>query len=63
MMIDYIDTLTKMVNGEIQKGTDENKVMELPMPEKYNKWLVSSYYKINLKFLYHKLITKTNTEL
>jgi glyoxylase-like metal-dependent hydrolase (beta-lactamase superfamily II) len=63
MMIDYIDTLTEMVNGEIQKGTDENKVMELPMPEKYNNWSVSSFYKINLKFLYHKLIPKTNTVL
>jgi glyoxylase-like metal-dependent hydrolase (beta-lactamase superfamily II) len=63
MMIDYIETLTDMVNEEIQKGTDENKVMELPMPEKYNDWLVSSYYKLNLKFLYHKLITRTNPEL
>jgi cyclase len=61
MMIDYIETLTDMVDGEIKKGTDETKVMELPMPEKYNDYLISSFYKINLKFLYNKLITK-NTQ-
>ena len=47
----------------LQKGMDENKIMKLPMPEKYNDWLISSFYKVNLKFLYHKLITKTNPEL
>ena len=55
MMIDYIETLTDMVKEEIKKGTDENKVMELPMPEKYRDYLISSLYKINLKFLYRKL--------
>jgi hypothetical protein len=37
--------------------------MELPIPEKYNDWLISSFYKINLKFLYHKLTTRTTPEL
>jgi cyclase len=60
LMIDYIETLTGMVNEEIQNGADENKVTELPIPEKYNEWLFSRFYKGNLKFLYHKLITKTN---
>jgi glyoxylase-like metal-dependent hydrolase (beta-lactamase superfamily II) len=59
MMIDYIETLTDIVNNEIKKGTDEKKVMELPMPEKYSDYLISSFYKINLRFLYKKLITKT----
>ena len=63
MMIDYIETLTGMVKGEIKKGTDENKVMELPMPEKVSDYLISSFYKINLKFLYHKLTTQTTPEL
>jgi len=58
-MIDYIDTLTDLVKGEIQKGADENKVMELPMPEKYSDWLINSFYKLNLKFLYNKLIIQT----
>jgi len=62
LMIDYIETLTDMVNKEILKGTDENKIMELPMPDKYNDWLISSFYKINLKFLYHKLMVRTNPE-
>lgn len=63
VMVDYIETLTDMVKDEIRKGTDENKVQELPMPEKYNDWLISSFYKGNLKFLYHKLIAKTNPKL
>lgn len=63
MMIDYIETLSNMVKAEIKKGTDENKVMELPVPEMYNDWVISSFYKINLKFLYHKLTTQTTPEL
>lgn len=63
IMIDYIETLTNMVKGEIKKGTDENKVMELPMPEKYSDWLISSFYRINLKFIYHKLTAQTTPEL
>jgi len=62
MMIDYIETLTGMVKGEIKKGTDENKVMELPMPEKYSGYLISSFFKINLRFLYHKLAAQTTQE-
>jgi glyoxylase-like metal-dependent hydrolase (beta-lactamase superfamily II) len=63
MMVDYIETLTDLVKGEIRKGTDENKIMELPMPEKYNDYLISSFYKINLKFIYHKIIAGVNSEL
>jgi cyclase len=62
VMVDYIETLTDMVKAEIQKGTDENKVLELPMPEKYNNWIVSSFYNSNLKFLYHKLTNPTKPE-
>jgi glyoxylase-like metal-dependent hydrolase (beta-lactamase superfamily II) len=53
-MIDYIETLTGLVRGEIKKGTDENKVAQLPMPEKYNDYLIGSFYKVNLEFLYRK---------
>jgi cyclase len=59
MMIDYIETLTDMVKGEINIGTDENKIMELPIPERYSDYLASSFYKINLRFLYKKLNAKT----
>jgi len=62
MMIDYIETLTNMINGEIKKGTDETKVMELPIPQKYNDYLIRSLYKMNLRFLYHKLATQTTQE-
>jgi cyclase len=62
VMVDYIETISDLVKAEIQKGTDENKVLELPMPEMYNDWIVSSFYKMNLKFLYHKLMSKTNPE-
>lgn len=54
VMIDYIDTLTGMVKKEIMKGTDGNKIMELPIPEKYSDWLISGLYRTNLKFLYNK---------
>jgi glyoxylase-like metal-dependent hydrolase (beta-lactamase superfamily II) len=47
VMVDYIETLTDMVMAEIQKGTVENKVLELPMPEKYNDWVVISFYITN----------------
>lgn len=57
-MIDYIDTLTGMVKGEMKKGTDQSKVMELPMPEKYRDYLISSFYKVNLRFIYQKLTAK-----
>jgi cyclase len=62
LMIDYAETLMKMVNEAIQKGTDENKVMELPMPERYTDWGVSSFYKANLKFLFHYLVAKNSSE-
>jgi cyclase len=63
VMIDYIETLTGMVNEEIQKGTDEIKVTELPLPEKYKGWFFNAFYKANLNFLYHKLTAKTNPGL
>jgi glyoxylase-like metal-dependent hydrolase (beta-lactamase superfamily II) len=62
IMVDYIETLSALVQSEIQRGTDENWIQEIPMPEKYNDWLISSFYKLNLKFLYHKLTNKTNPE-
>lgn len=62
-MIDYIETLTGMVRKEILKGTDEKKIQELPMPEKYKNWLISIFYKINLNFLYKKLTNATNSGL
>ena len=51
-MIDYVETVQKIVGKEIDKGTDENKILELPVPVKFKDWLHSSYYKINLNFLY-----------
>lgn len=55
MMVDYIKTLKDLVQKEITSGTDENKVMNIPMPYKYSDYLISSFYKINLRFLYRKL--------
>jgi glyoxylase-like metal-dependent hydrolase (beta-lactamase superfamily II) len=54
LMIDYIDTLTGLVRDEIRKGTDEVKIIEIPMPEKYGDYLISSLYKANLRFLYSR---------
>jgi len=60
-MIDYIETLTGMVKNEIEKGTDEKKVTELPMPEKYKDWLFIPFYKINLGFIYHRMTDKAKS--
>ncbi|HQG76172.1 MAG TPA: MBL fold metallo-hydrolase [Bacteroidales bacterium] len=54
-MIDYIETLTDLVKREIKAGGDENKVMNIPIPEKFSDYLLSNFYKINLRFLYRKL--------
>ena len=54
--IDYFETLTEIVNKEIEKGTDENKIMNLPMPEKYESWLFGGFYQGSLQTLYNKVI-------
>jgi hypothetical protein len=54
-MIDYIETLTQTARNEISKGTDEDMIMKLPVPEKYNDYLIRSFYNLNLRFLYNKL--------
>jgi hypothetical protein len=55
MMVDYIETLNDLVKREIESGTDESKVMNIPVPGKFSDYLISSFYKINLRFLYRKL--------
>lgn len=55
MMVDYIETLNDLVQREIELGTDERKVMNIPVPGKFSDYLISSFYKINLRFLYRKL--------
>ncbi|MFO7620249.1 MAG: MBL fold metallo-hydrolase, partial [Bacteroidales bacterium] len=54
-MIDYIETLTGMVEKELDSGSDESQVMSLPVPEKFSDYLLSVFYKINMRFLYRKL--------
>lgn len=58
MMIDYIETLTGLVNQEIQNGTNENQILAVPMPEKFCDYLIGSLYKINLKFLHRQALGK-----
>jgi cyclase len=61
VLIKYIDTLTEMVNEEIKKGTDEDKISELPIPEEYQSWWFSGFYKWNtLKTLYKIATAKAN---
>ena len=55
LMVDYIETLNDLIEREIESGTDESKVMNIPVPDKFNDYLISSFYKINLRFLYRKL--------
>ncbi len=59
-MIDYIETLTGLVKMEIESGGDENKVMNIPLPDKYSDYLISSFYKINLRFIFRKLTMERN---
>jgi len=60
MMVDYIETLTDLVKREIKADADENKVMNIPIPEKFSDYLISSFYKTNLRFLYRKLTLEKN---
>jgi hypothetical protein len=45
---------------EIESGGDENKVMNIPLPDKYSDYLISSFYKINLRFIFRKLTMERN---
>ncbi|NMD11184.1 MAG: hypothetical protein GYA74_08410, partial [Acidobacteria bacterium] len=38
--IDYIETLTTLVQEEIRMGAGENDVPRLPDPEKFKDWLI-----------------------
>ena len=59
VLIKYIDTLTEMVNEEIKKGTDEDEITELTMPEKYENWWFRGFYPVSLQILYKKAIEKS----
>lgn len=58
MMIDYIETLTDLVSKEIKSGSDENAVMNIPLPDKFSDYMLSIFYRINLRFLYRKLTSE-----
>ena len=45
--------------GWIKKGTDEDKIVKLPMPEKFKTWRFSGFYNGSLKFLYKLSINKS----
>ena len=48
-----------MVNEEIKKGTDEDEITELTMPEKYENWWFRGFYPVSLQILYKKAIEKS----
>lgn len=58
VFIKYFDTLTEMVNEEIKKGTNKDKISELPMPEEYEDWWLSGFYNGSLETLYNKATAK-----
>ncbi len=60
-MVDYIETLNDLVKREIKSGTDESNVINIPVPDKFSDYLISSFYKINLRFLYRKLSLESNS--
>ncbi|MDX9904022.1 MAG: MBL fold metallo-hydrolase [Bacteroidales bacterium] len=55
LMVDYIETLTDLVQKELDSGGDESRVMNIPVPEKFSDYLLSFFYRINLRFLYGKM--------
>ena len=59
-LIDYFDTLTDLVNEEIKKGTDKDKIAKLPIPEKFKDWRFSGFYNGSLSFLYNQSVAKSD---
>ncbi|MDD8039568.1 MAG: hypothetical protein PHH18_09985 [Acidobacteriota bacterium] len=57
-MIDYIETLTTLVQEEIRMGAGEDDVPRLPDPEKFKDWLIEDFYVVNLRFLYRSMIPR-----
>ncbi|MBN1387998.1 MAG: MBL fold metallo-hydrolase [Bacteroidales bacterium] len=57
-LIEYIEILTDMVEQEIEKGAVEKKIVELPVPEKFENWLFGQFYQSSLQTLYRKLKEK-----
>jgi glyoxylase-like metal-dependent hydrolase (beta-lactamase superfamily II) len=55
MMVDYIETMNDLVKRKIEAGGDEDDVMNIPLPDKFSDYLISSFYKVNMRFLYRKL--------
>ncbi len=61
-MIGYIDTLTLLVRAEIARGGDETTLRQIPIPEKYEDWQITSFFPVNLTFLYNKLKPPASTQ-
>ena len=59
---DYFETLKELVVHEIEKGTDEKEITELPIPEKYESWWYKGKYPGSLQTIYKKEIDKNKNK-
>lgn len=50
----YIRTLDGLARQMVEAGETEETIDALPMPEAYGDWLVTSFFRANLHFLYRR---------
>ena len=57
-MIDYIEMIKLTVLNLLNEGKSAEDIDELQIPEAYEDWLLSNFYKNNVKFMYERLQEK-----
>lgn len=57
-MIDYIEMIKLTALNLLNDGKSAEDINELQIPEAYEDWLLSNFYKMNVKFMYESLQEK-----
>jgi glyoxylase-like metal-dependent hydrolase (beta-lactamase superfamily II) len=57
-MIGYIENIKLTAINLLKEGKSREEINELQIPEIYNGWFLSNFYKINVKFMYEHLQEK-----
>ena len=57
-MIDYFETIKLTALNLLNDGKSAEDINELQIPEAYENWLLSNFYKMNVKFMYETLQEK-----
>lgn len=55
-MIEYIETITTLVNDAIKNNFTEDQIKEIPIPDEYKSWWFSRFFTPNLVILYENKI-------